>query len=152
MDNLNLLADPEDQIDISPVKQMTVDEAYAASADREFLGMKFHGWSGRRRAATLQSGFQGDGDFFDITRVAYYCCVKYTKVSSVYMNKDAAIEDIVKWGEENKCLTFGDENFKKAMDLVQSVLEEAEKSMFESSERDDTGPADLSGNSDGHQD
>lgn len=141
-------SDPED---FANPTIMTVDRAYAGSSRKTFLGKEISGWSGRRRAATFEIGFTGSGGVVDPIRVVYCCIISPAEVSEIFRGKALSIEKFLQWAEENECIDPSAKNWEEAFHIAQEILEEVEKSEFETA--DSGNPTNLSlGNSIGHQD
>jgi hypothetical protein len=122
----DFLQDPEE----SQQKELNVDRAYAAAGPREFNGQRIEAWSGRRRAATFEIGFTGQGSTLDPIRVLYCCAIAPDDVSSIFRNSIIAVEKFLKWAESNDCLSPTDKNYSAAFAIAEQILDEVSKSEF----------------------
>ena len=149
--SLELLGTESDPEDFANPNIMSVDRAYAGSSHKTFLGNEIHGWSGRRRAATFEIGFTGSGGVVDPIRVVYCCVIPPAEVSEIFRGKSISIEKFLRWAEKNDCMDPSGKNWEEAFKIAEQILEEVEKSEFETA--DSGSPTNQSlGNSIGHQD
>jgi len=141
------ISDPEDIK--NPNEGM--DAAYIASAKKTFLGKEISGWSGRRRAATFEIGFSGNGSFLDPVRVVYCCICSPNDITAIFRMPTQAIEAFLNWAEKNECMDPSGKNFSEIMRLANEIIDEVEQSDFDTSDENNSPQDQEAGNAIGHQ-
>ena len=142
--------DPEDEIAQPP----TVENTFAAAGPSELVGVKggedhtysLEGWSGRRRAASFEIGFTGDGSVLDPMRVIYTCCIEPKTLHAIFRNRELAREAFLVWCEENDCFDPTSANWPRFFESAQLIINDVEKAGFENKDKAPTGGRGLLGN------
>lgn len=130
-----------------------IDAAYIASSNKTFLDKEISGWSGRRRAATFEIGFQGSGSVLDPIRVVYCCICSPAEITNIFRSPTMAIEKFLSWAEENKCMDPSMETWTEAFKIAEEIMEEVERSEFKGDDDDNNAPENQeAGNVTGHLD
>jgi len=145
MNDIELLGDPEEEVD---AKTPTTESTYVSAGPREWNGKKLHGWSGRRRAATFEIGFQMSGSYLDPVRVLYCCVANAIAITRIFQNPAAGTEMFIQWAEENKVMGPDTPNWQSAFEVAQQIITEVEKAEFDSGETAPVG--NEMGNATGH--
>tara|TARA_Y100000004_G_scaffold195964_1_gene264494 strand:- start:966 stop:1430 length:465 start_codon:yes stop_codon:yes gene_type:complete len=143
-DSLELLGDPEEPISQDP----TTHSTYTTAGPREWNGVRLHGWSGRRRAATYEIGFQMSGSYLDPVRVLYASVADDVAITRIFQNPAAGTEMFIQWAEKEKLMGPDQPNWQAAFDIAQEIIVEVEKAEFESGE--DAPVTNEMGNATGH--